>query len=92
MLRDMGLVIKILQFVRRLETARGDPIPLTGVSLDRNSGEILYHVNLCRDAGLVRTKPNDGGTMNDWGFAVTGLTWHGHNFLDNIEKEKRAIA
>ncbi|MDR3500082.1 MAG: DUF2513 domain-containing protein [Parvibaculum sp.] len=44
--------------------------------------EVVYHMKLIQQAGL--TEPYNENAMA--GFAYTGITWAGHDFLDSIRE------
>jgi hypothetical protein len=83
MKRDMDLVRTILLEIEAYKPEPGTFIlfrnhgdsPIDGY----DAGECFYNLRLAIDAGLVRAGQDHGSAV-----AVHGLTWKGHDFLDQI--------
>jgi hypothetical protein len=76
--RDLELVREIIKMIEEDPEAdnRAD------VRLDipgRTDEEMAYHLDLLLDAGFINARPED--------LIVNGLTWKGHEFLDNIRND-----
>ena len=87
MKRDMDLVRKILIATEENEDPFGfdnlDDIGIKGYS----DSQISYHVQIMAQANLIEADQATGfGDLNMW---PIGLTWEGHEFLDNARDEKR---
>jgi len=87
MKRDMDLIRKILL---KLEEFLTDD-DIEKIQLDGYSPEqIIYHVFLLEEAGLIRAKILFGsGTTAPVDYVIFGLTWAGHDFLDACREEGR---
>ncbi len=46
---------------------------------------VAYHFKLLHQAGLIEGM--DNSSIGQFDFYVTGLTWQGHEFLDNIRND-----
>lgn len=81
MKRDMNLIRQILEYVEEQTTnenfIRIDAPDLPGY--DQN--KIDYHVELCNDAGFIRTASNSREL-------IRGLTWQGQDELESMRQEK----
>ena len=79
MKRDMDLIRTILLKIEE----QGDP-QLRRVPTIQGADEhtVRSHVGLLLDAGLVRAI--DASTYSSRDYLEIGLTWEGHEFLDNI--------
>ena len=65
-----------------------DPIPVPTYQSELhkqfNNDELIYHINYCIKANLLSTNtPHDA-----YQIIITGLTPHGHEFLENIRDNK----
>lgn len=84
MKRDMELIRKILL---QIEDEYVDAAIYNLKIEDYNLATIAYHCNLLFQAGLIMdyTPLFGDGQITDFG--VTGITWAGHDFLDNIRSD-----
>ncbi len=86
MKRDMSLVREIL-----LEIEKGHMDVVDG--LDYPKEEIVYHVKIMNDFGLIEADVQDVSTlasMERVEYAlgpIAGLTWEGYDFLDDVRDE-----
>ena len=84
MKRDMELIRKILFKIEEdyVSTA------LFNLTIDGyESNDIAYQCKLLYDAGLVDQYNAKYGDNTIYAFAVGGLTWEGHDFLDKIRED-----
>ncbi len=81
MKRDMNLIRQILEYVEEQTTERRfvriDDPDLPG----HGQKKIDYHVELCNDAGFIRTASNSREL-------ILGLTWQGQEKLESMRREK----
>ena len=84
MIRNMDLARKILFELEKAPFKTGwAEIQLDGYSQD----EIVYHVMLLAEAGLIRAIDVSHGSNNIW--RPVRLTWEGHEFLDAARDDTR---
>lgn len=83
MKRDMDLIRKILLAIEtHPEYGNWDvPMALGGYS----ETAVSYHLKLLTEAGLVEARNLKGTTV----WAVNGLTWAGHEFLEAARDDSR---
>ncbi len=83
MKRDMDLVRQMLLFTEE----HSAPSTAAEVKIEgRSDEEVSYHLALMKDAGLIEARsPGKYGPM----WAVLGLTWAGHDFLDAARDANR---
>ena len=74
MKRDMDMVRDLLLQIEGLEQ------PIVVDEQTGNSAEVVYHVRMLIQAGMIE------GTASGLA-AVHGLTWAGHDFLDSIRDD-----
>jgi hypothetical protein len=56
---------------------------ITGFKGDLGNFEVVEHIRLIIDAGLIEGEAHPNATMSNGGlFIIEGLTWKGHDFLD----------
>ncbi len=82
MKRDMDLARQILEQIEASSTVGGWiqlSIP------DRTSDEVSYHIKQLNQAGMIDA--DDVSTMSGFDWRAKGLTWEGHEFLDNVRNE-----
>ena len=80
MKRDMDLVRLILQAVEGNDGA-------SAKTKERSLPERAYHVALLVDAGLLVGVVTDDENGNPSGYAVSRMTWAGHDFLDSMRDD-----
>lgn len=88
MKRDMDLIRELLL---RIEAVPADAGTVYGLELggpeltieDRSNDEIEQHMRLLTGAGFVDLSSEYSG-----GYALRGLTWEGHDFIDSIRDPK----
>ena len=87
MKRDMDLIRKSLM---KLEGYVSDD-DIRQIDLEGYSHEqIAYHVYLLHDAALIRAQVLfGGGSAAPKDYAIFGLTWEGHDFLDACRDDTR---
>jgi hypothetical protein len=81
MKRNLDTVRKLLD----LAEAQPAGQPLTGFSgeFDNTAVEVVEHIALMIDAGLIEGEAYANATSPNGGiFIITGVTWKGHDFLD----------
>ena len=83
MKRDMDLIREILLGIEAAQVKpgaflgfRGDKPIISGY----DPADCLYNLRLAIDEGLVESNQDHGGLL----VGVTGLTWKGHDFLDQV--------
>lgn len=81
MKRDMELVRKILFALEAHDSFDGVELQFTKTSAE----SITYHVKIMADAGLIEAV--DLGTRGGAEWLPIGLTWLGHEFLDNARND-----
>jgi hypothetical protein len=86
MKRDMDLIRAILLDLEASEETTGR-VPMELDLEGHSEAEIMYHVVLMGEAGLVETW--DNSTMGEQVVLPTRLTWSGHEFLDAAREESR---
>jgi hypothetical protein len=80
MKRDLELVRTILL---EIEAQPSGP-PTFGVSVKgKSDAEVLEHIALLIEAGLVNGQIQEGGSGEPDGCVIFRLTWAGHEFLAN---------
>ena len=85
MKRDMELVRTLLLRVEELPMRAGDAV---GLDWEDDFFEVpgyerdtaIRHFELLMEAGFIAAPNKQGMTQ----FLITGLTWHGHEFLDSV--------
>lgn len=78
MRRDMELVRQILL---QIEEKGGDPVDTVELDIpDRSEVELVYHVKLMAEAGLIHALDESHLAGTYW--SPQSLTWSGHEFLD----------
>lgn len=87
MKRDMVLIREILL---KLESYPTDD-EIKNIELkDYSPEEIIYHIYLLNDAGLICAEILHGlGTKAPTGYNIFGVTWAGHEFLDACREKGR---
>jgi len=83
--RDMELVRELLLKLESWEMRMGDvfviPPDDPGLAVPGyDPAQIEYHLSLLRDEGLL----NCPGSQPMLGITFAGITWKGHEFLDNV--------
>jgi hypothetical protein len=87
MKRDMDLIRKILI---QLESYSPDDAIMRIELDDYSSEQIAYHVYLLKDANLILAKILfGGGYAQIESYAILGLTWGGHDFIDASRDDTR---
>jgi hypothetical protein len=84
--RDDDLIREILT---QVEAAPANAIPKVSLP-ERDPNEVLEHLELLREAGLLEAKvahSGRGGARIDK-VIVTRMTWTGHEFLQNARNEE----
>ena len=85
MQRDMDLIRNLLLRLDAMPIGIGEayflelnkpPLCLQG----DDPNKVYYNMKLIADAGFLALTPSQPGI----GFGLTGLTWHGHEFLDTV--------
>ena len=84
MKRDMDLIRQILLTLENAEEFE-TPLNLTVDGYDEN--EIVYHVYLLDQAGLIKAFDFSNDTFPDW--RASHLTWSGHEFLAAAKDDTR---
>ncbi|OED49038.1 hypothetical protein AB838_08750 [Rhodobacteraceae bacterium (ex Bugula neritina AB1)] len=64
-------------------TAEAMMLPVAECLPEPEARKLAYHLNLLESAGLARF-----GRMENGNWLVRGLTWSGHELLDNIRSEE----
>ncbi len=83
MKRDMDLVRSILEYTEE----RPRQFDASEMADSRHSeDEVVYHVRIMSQAGLVNAKIEDDMSGNSWA-TVYGLTWDGHEFLSVVRND-----
>ena len=82
MIRDMELVRDILLTIEQDPMCNGQHLSTLDIP-DRPYEEVFYHVGLMVKSGLVEGNLNINSVMP----MVSGLTWNGHELLDNIRDD-----
>ena len=80
--RDWTLIREILLEIEKKDS----PFPDRLLTIDGRTGyEIGYHVKLLYEGGMIdRVDDRGGDGASGHLYAPGGLTWQGHNFLDDI--------
>ena len=78
MKRIKELILRILRYTE--EKANGEPLRLPDCRPDYDPQIVRYHVELCEQAGFLKTAAARG-TMGR-GLKILHLTWQGHEYLD----------
>lgn len=87
MKRDLDLIIQILEYVEDHGIYEGRELPCFPAWSDYNREERLYHLALCREAGLItdlELRQNDK-------IVFRNLTWAGHNTLDQLRFQRAQV-
>lgn len=81
MKRDWDLVIAVLKAIEASDAPVGKrtPVDIPG----RSDEQINYHIKLLSQAGLIAAIPPKA--VKDNTYIPMGLTWDGHDFLDNTQ-------
>ena len=81
--RDMGLILKILQWTKCKE----NQMPQVPSFCGHSEEQVHYHIGLCRQAGSIETtepmKPTSTTQFTTYG--IRSLTWAGHEMLKELE-------
>jgi hypothetical protein len=82
MKRDFDLIRSILLQVEEADS--GNPVQILHFDEDVKDPVLAEHIELAIDAGLI-----DGQVISDdpVGFAITRLTWQGHDFLEHARND-----
>ena len=83
MKRDMDLIRLLLLQIESSETRYADDLDTPGYSRQ----ETGYHLELLISAGLINCDRVSWTFGGDFGAAVNGLTWEGHDFVEAIRSE-----
>src|SRR5438477_7799557 len=87
MQRDMELIRTILLKVEADPTFDGSVHQTDAAALgitDHSDDEVLYHLVLLIEAGLLDGKKVTAGSFPPSTVAILRLTWQGHEFLDSV--------
>ena len=86
MTRDMDLIREILLAIEAYPESNAYDLNLSFT--EHSEDEVSYHCRLLFDAGLIDAKffPANIGP-DDW--AIKGLTWAGHEFLEASRDDSR---
>ena len=79
----MELIRGLLLFVEK-KTDNNSYIKEPDPTEDYDEEMIDYHLNLLYKAGFVEAEPVGGGTR----WLIKGLTWEGHDFIDDARNEE----
>lgn len=82
MKRDMDLIRSILLAIEESDASN---LESAFEALDCSNEVFQYHLGLLIDAGLIRAHEVSHMTGTD--YTPTGLTWEGHEFLDDVRDE-----
>jgi hypothetical protein len=85
MKRDMDLVRRILMDIEACPEADAQPGYLQLDFEGHSTEEVMYHVQLLGEAGLIETQ--DQSDLAGFRIFPQRLTWQGHEFLDAIRKD-----
>ena len=92
MKRDMDLVREILLYAEKSDSS---DIPKDFSIKDYSKEQIVYHLKLLNDAGLITTRQSvpllDSEPNSAWKVYQTipsRLTWEGHEFLEAAKNDK----
>lgn len=85
MKRDMELVRTLLLLT---EDFKGAYFEVADLNTDLDKEALIYNAGLMKEAGLIEGVPLRGSNGKLVQFAITKLTWEGHDFLDSIRDEK----
>jgi hypothetical protein len=86
MKRDMDIARKILFRIESIDESYGD----VELDIDGTSSEVVdYHVLLLWEAGYLKGKTIQKGSMTDPIVIPFRLTWGGHDFLDDSRDDER---
>ncbi len=83
MKRDMDLIRQLLLKIEGSETRYADDLDIPGYSRQ----EIGYHLELLISATLINCDRVGWTFGGDFGAAVNGLTWEGHDFVEAIRSD-----
>lgn len=93
MKRDMDLVRTILE---HCEKGTGQITSAECLNMWRNSDEVIHHVRIMADGGLlmpliahIRTKDGLGVVQDHQTATAHRITWKGHDFLDATRQPER---
>ena len=79
MRRKMKLIRRILEYIEREGDGKnGVPEPEFD---DYSCAQVSYHTGLCKQAGFLDIKVYGSGSYD-----IQGLTWEGHEKLDELRK------
>ncbi len=84
MKRDMDLLRNILFDIEEHQYCNE---PLNIEIEDVSKDEIMYHVMLLEDAGLIRAL--NASSLNDFEWIPMNLTWKGHDFVEAARNDDR---
>lgn len=85
MTRDMDLIRALLLWIDEqprldgtlwLPVLKSDDVGITDEPLEK----VQYHLRLLKEAGFIKAESYADGSVT-----VAGLTWAGHEFLDNVK-------
>jgi len=84
MKRDMELIRKILfKIEEEVDNLTVYDLEVNGYSMD----QVAYHCSLLYDGGLIKDYEAQEADDELDGFIIDGLTWYGHEFLDDIRSD-----
>ena len=84
MKRDMELIRKILfKIEEEVDNLTVYDLEVDGYSMD----QVAYHCSLLYDGGLIKDYEAQEADDELDGFIIDGLTWYGHEFLDDIRSD-----
>ena len=85
MRRSMNLIKKLLTHVECHATENGTPIHVPSIE-GHSEIDVNYHVRLCVEAGFLKATPltQSPQGIGLWHSGIFGLTWTGHDKLDEL--------
>ena len=79
MKRNMDLIRTLLLEIEKNHDGSGQ---LVGIETDGNSPEVVEHLFMLKEAGLIQGQ--DASHLSGRDFLVQRMTWNGHDFLDTV--------
>lgn len=85
MKRDMELIRSILF---KLETVHTDSAIYNLIIDGKSFEEVAYHCKIMYEANLIDNYDSQFADNKIYSFAIGGLTWYGHDFLEQIKNDE----